>query len=136
MMASKKILVTDNISYKINIFDKKDSSFSEERETIITNKEDFFERISVRKELEEKNKKEKLAKNLMNGYVDVSDLTDEITSSNSSAACFGYLLPVDEELATFALANSSFSSHIARVSSNEYLLRCFFSSSWKSRTFV
>ena len=37
----------------------------------------FQESISVKKEIDEQNKKEKLALNLINADVDVNDLTDE-----------------------------------------------------------
>ena len=37
----------------------------------------FQESISVKKEIDEQNKKEKLALNLINADVDINDLTDE-----------------------------------------------------------
>ena len=42
-----------------------------------SNNSDFIKRISVREELQEENKKDRLAQKLMNGELDIFDITDE-----------------------------------------------------------
>ena len=82
-MENNKLIKTDTIWYKIkkflyNIFNKKENNKKKEEKNVqkhINNK--FQESISVKKEIDEQNKKEKLALNLINADVDINDLTDE-----------------------------------------------------------
>ena len=82
-MENNKLIKTDTIWYKIkkflyNIFNKKENNNKKEEKNVqkhINNK--FQESISVKKEIDKQNKKEKLALNLINSDVDINDLTDE-----------------------------------------------------------
>lgn len=82
-MENNKLIKTDTIWYKIkkflyNIFNKKENNNKKEEKNVqkhINNK--FQESISVKKEIDEQNKKGKLALNLINADVDINDLTDE-----------------------------------------------------------
>lgn len=82
-MENNKLIKTDTIWYKIkkflyNIFNKKENNNKKEEKNVqkhIDNK--FQESISVKKEIDKQNKKEKLALNLINADVDINDLTDE-----------------------------------------------------------
>ncbi len=82
-MENNKLIKTDTIWYKIkkflyNIFNKKENNNKKEEKNVqkhIDNK--FQESISVKKEIDEENKKEKLALNLINADTDINDLTDE-----------------------------------------------------------
>ncbi len=82
-MENNKLIKTDTIWYKIkkflyNIFNKKENDNKKEEKNVqkhIDNK--FQESISVKKDIDEQNKKEKLALNLINADIDINDLTDE-----------------------------------------------------------
>ena len=82
-MENNKLIKTDTIWYKIkkflyNIFNKKENDNKKEEKNVqkhIDNK--FQESISVKKDIDEQNKKEKLALNLINADTDINDLTDE-----------------------------------------------------------
>ena len=82
-MENNKLIKTDTIWYKIkkflyNIFNKKENDNKKEEKNVqkhIDNK--FQESISVKKDIDEENKKEKLALNLINADTDINDLTDE-----------------------------------------------------------
>lgn len=82
-MENNKLIKTDTIWYKIkkflyNIFNKKENNNKKEEKNVqkhIDNK--FQESISVKKEIDKQNKKEKLALNLINADTDINDLTDE-----------------------------------------------------------
>lgn len=82
-MENNKLIKTDTIWYKIkkflyNIFNKKENNNKKEEKNVqkhINNK--FQESISVKKEIDKQNRKEKLALNLINSDVDINDLTDE-----------------------------------------------------------
>ena len=82
-MENNKLIETDTIWYKIkkflyNIFNKKENNNKKEEKNVqkhINNK--FQESISVKKEIDKQNRKEKLALNLINSDVDINDLTDE-----------------------------------------------------------
>lgn len=85
-MENNQLITTDNLWYKIKsffrkIFQKnniKNVESSETKETNVSNeqKQNFERQISYRKELREKNKKEKLAKKLVAGEKSVDDLTE------------------------------------------------------------
>ena len=82
-MENNKLIKTDILWHKIkkflyNIFNKKETNNKKEEKNVqkhIDNK--FQESISVKKDIDEQNKKEKLALNLINANVDIDDLTDE-----------------------------------------------------------
>lgn len=82
-MENNKLIKTDTIWYKIkkflyNIFNKKENNNKKEEKNVqkhINNK--FQESISVKKEIDKQNRKEKLALNLINADIDINDLTDE-----------------------------------------------------------
>ena len=82
-MENNKLIKTDTIWYKIkkflyNVFNKKENNNKKEEKNVQNHKDNKFqESISVKQEIEEENKKERLAINLINADVDINDLTDE-----------------------------------------------------------
>lgn len=81
-MDNNKLIKTDTIWYKIKscfqkLFNIKKYSVIEEEIILKPSNDSFQESISVKEELNERNKKEELALKLINYDVDVYDLTDE-----------------------------------------------------------
>ena len=66
----------DNITSK-NVITKKVEDVNEKIETQNEVEKSFKEGISYKEEIQEKNRKEKIANELLNGRIDVYDLSDE-----------------------------------------------------------